>query len=487
MKKLFVLLLIIYSFSLVSCIADLVNVVFISGSNTSNPDDPVKPVTTDDTSVPMDSFFWGTWVRMDNGKEYKFLEKSVKYGNREYFVESSTDTVLKVNNIGTFNKQSDSIIVNDNIPYFRQGGTNLEYSFKLVGFTGTGGANASVFSRAGTSGLSGIKGKGKSTTYTSFESEAESDSDGKIVFKAPTAGDVQTVEIQNGNQTITIPEIQITNAGDYMGTVALVAEDQYNLKITGDIPYSQKDNGYLYANSEKKYPMEVTITNISDVDCRTSVCRISSDDPNLIIESDSENININAFTISTLKPGLTKSINLKVSYATLNDPYIDTGISVLIRNPTTDQEWTDFIPLRFFKTTLPVTVSAKSPQNNSNAALNGFIIYPDGNNQFFSIPDSTYKSIYVPSFPENKSFMLVFSGATVTWTLSDSTEMYYTVAVGKVSAKNVVTTSDSIDELSGYIAFGGENHTENDAYFVENDFEAYLQDGEIDFYIFNVK
>ena len=334
MKKLFILLLIISSLFYVSCIADLFNDV-IAGTLAPYSE---KPETPSDNSIAMNSFFWGTWVRMDNGKEYKFLEKSVKYGNSEYFVESSTDTVLKVNNIGTFNKQSDSIIVNDNIPYFRQGGTNLEYSFKLVGFTGTGGANASVFSRAGTSGLSGIKGKGKSTTYTSFESEAESDSDGKIVFKAPTAGDVQTVEIQNGNQTITIPEIQITNAGDYMGTVALVDADQYNLKITGDISYREKDNGYLYAEDDHNgYNMTITITNISDVTCTTSLCKISSDDPKLSIESTSAGVNINAMTISSLKKGLTKPVDLKVSYGVLEDSYIDTGISVLIKNPTTDQ------------------------------------------------------------------------------------------------------------------------------------------------------
>ena len=77
--------------------------------------------------------------------------------------------------------------------------------------------------------------------------------------------------------------------------------------------------------------------------------------------------------------------------------------------------------------------------------------------------------------------MLVFSGATVTSQLDDSTEMYYTVEPASLKPSPVVTDG----ELSGlvqYITFGGENHSENTAYSVTKGFEAYLREGEIDYY-----
>lgn len=115
---------------------------------------------------------------------------------------------------------------------------------------------------------------------------------------------------------------------------------------------------------------------------------------------------------------------------------MDTGIKITISNPTTNQEWTDYIPLRFYKGTIPIAVYAKSTERNADAALNGFVIYPDGNNQFFAISENSSKVLYVPTFGSGKKYKMIFSGATVTSELSASTEMFYTVAAG---SKNPVT------------------------------------------------
>lgn len=263
-----------------------------------------------------------------------------------------------------------------------------------------------------------------------------------------------------------------------MGTVALVGKDDYNLKITGTVSESIKDGGYLYGNNAKNYDMVLTITNISENKCKSSVCTISTDDENLNLSSET---NLQGFTISTLASGATKTLNLKVSYGNLSEPYINTGINIKITNSSSDQEWIDYIPLRFFKGTIPITISAKNPEDNKNAALNGFVIYPDGNNQFFAIPHNTSKPIYVPTFGNYKLYKLVFSGATVTSKLDDSTEMYYTIEPGSLNPRTVVTEGDA-QELIEYMNFGGDNHSEKTAYSVTQGFESYLSEGEIDYY-----
>ena len=215
--------------------------LFLAGCKTEAPEsqksETVKPAT-----VASNSFFWGTWVRMDNGESYEVLETKVLHSSETYNITSSTSTDLTVTTLGTFKKESDSVIINNNIPYFRNGGANLEYSLKIVGFT-----NGS--SRAAGTSIKGIKGKAKSDKYSSFESEGESDDEGTIIFTAPTKDDTQTVTIENGDDIIIIPGLGITNDGDYMGTVALVGKDDYNLKITGTISEDQKDDGYLYGNN----------------------------------------------------------------------------------------------------------------------------------------------------------------------------------------------------------------------------------------------
>ncbi len=425
-----------------------------------------KPVIT------ANEYFWGTWVRMDNGKEYEVLETSVVQGSQKYAVNSSDASTLSVATLGTFTKESDSVMVNNNIPYFRKGGVNLEYSLKLVGFT-TG--------RAAGTAMNGIKGKGKSEKYKGFESNSESDSAGNIKFTAPTANDTQTVEIENGNELVVVSGLNISNSGDYMGTVALVGKDDYNLKITGTISDEQKDNGYLYGNNAKSYDMNITITNISKNKCTTSICTIETDDPNLSITSKDGTV-LSAFTISTLAANATKNVTVSLQYGYLSENFIDTGVTITIRNPSTGQEWKDYVPLRFFKGMVPIAISCQSPEKNDQAALNGFIIYPDGNNQFFSVKNNLSKILYVPSFGNDKQYRMVFSGATVTSTLSDSTEMYYTVAPGTTKIREVDTKSGDVNKMIEYMMFGGNNHSENNAFNTTESFQAYLSEGEIDYY-----
>ncbi|MCQ2592833.1 MAG: SUMF1/EgtB/PvdO family nonheme iron enzyme [Treponema sp.] len=420
--------------------------------------------------IPAKQFFWGTWVRMDNGDQYEVLQDKVVYNGMDYDITASSENEITVSTLGTFTKQSDSVIQNGSIPYFRNGGANLDYSLKLVGFN----------ARAAASSIGGIKGKAQSQKYSSFENESESNEDGVISFVAPTSNDIQTVTIQNGSDLVVIPDLKISNRGDYMGTVALVGEDDYNLKITGTISEDQKDDGYLYGNNAKTYEMELTITNISKNQCESSVCIIESEDKNLFIES-TNGTNLRAFAISTLNGGATKPVKLRVSYGELTDSYIDTGIKVTLRN-LSGERWEDYIPLRFFKGLIPITIASLSPEKNDDAALNGFVIYPDGNNQFFAVKNRTNKIIFVPSFGKNDKYMMVFSGATVTSQLSDSTEMFYSVLPGSIEAKKIELDNIDGDTLFSYMNFGGNNATEDTAFDVNEPFISYLSEGEVDYY-----
>ena len=166
----------------------------------------------------------------------------------------------------------------------------------------------------------------------------------------------------------------------------------------------------------------------------------------------------------------------------MSEPYVDTGLIVTIENPSTNQTWEDYIPLRFFKGTIPITVAAKNPEDNNDAVLNGFVIYPDGNSQYFSVKNNSSKVLYVPTFGSDKLYKMVFSGATVTSNLADSTEMFYSVSPNSKFKKVINLNTTDWRIIDDYMNYGGENHTEDTAFSAEEAFIAYLPEGEIDYY-----
>ena len=71
--------------------------------NPDNPNNPDNPGTNDpgsgktkpaEPTLIADSFFWGTWVRMDNGRTYKIGEKFLTYDYDRYPLKAeSSDSV----------------------------------------------------------------------------------------------------------------------------------------------------------------------------------------------------------------------------------------------------------------------------------------------------------------------------------------------------------------------------------------------------------
>ena len=71
----------------------------------------VNVVEKNVNAVIANSYFWGTWVRMDNGSEYEILETTVNHNGDSNTITDSTEgdkPTLSVEGIGTFTKQSDS-------------------------------------------------------------------------------------------------------------------------------------------------------------------------------------------------------------------------------------------------------------------------------------------------------------------------------------------------------------------------------------------
>ncbi|MBP5449183.1 MAG: hypothetical protein J6Y01_03615, partial [Spirochaetales bacterium] len=168
-------------------------------------------------------------------------------------------------------------------------------------------------------------------------------------------------------------------------------------------------------------------------------------------------------------------------YQNIDDRYVDTGLKVTIENTATQQIWEDYVSLRFFEGQYQWTLKAESTEGNSNAALHGFLVYPDKVCQYFDINDNAAKTILVPTFKEDDNYILVFSGAVAGGTLAESTEMYYTMQEGD-SPMGI----DKSDKAS--LTFGGDNNTEINAYPVDKDhFQGYLSEGKIKYFLISGK
>ena len=175
---------------------------------------------------------------------------------------------------------------------------------------------------------------------------------------------------------------------------------------------------------------------------------------------------------------------LFVTYSGTESGYVDTGLIVEITNGETEEVWEDYIPLRFFSSVLPVTFNGESIKNTENGALNGFIIYPDGNSKFFAVRSGGKKTVYIPLFNYTDEYTIAFSGATITKNLDNNAEVFYGINIGSTSEVPLETSGQNV---TSYQQAGGNNHSIKNAYDISKDeasFEAYLSSGEADYYKF---
>lgn len=422
--------------------------------------------------------FWGTWIKMSSGVEYTVYENYVTSSENDTYAIStaSTESKLVVEKLGSFTVENNSdgaiLVDNSKVPYFRKGGVNVEYQMKLVGLKSSRAA-----------GSSNLKIKGKSKKYSSYETQKETSVGQTVSLTAPTTGDTQTISVLDSDDKVmvVVTDLVISNAGDNMGTIAISDGDQYTLKVTGTINEEDKTQGYLYSGIE--YPLTLTLRNDSDFVISSSSLKIKAESPYVSVRHQSGK-SLDGIAVGKMIPESVDNEQLFVTYTGTEAGYIDTGLIVEITNGETEEVWEDYIPLRFFSSVIPLTFCGQSIKNTENGALNGFIIYPDGNSKFFAVRSGGKKTVYVPLFNDNDEYTIAFSGATITKNLDNTAEVFYGINIGSTSQTTLETSGQNV---TAYQQFGGNNHSIINAYEIpasKASFEAYLSSGEADYYKF---
>ena len=415
-------------------------------------------VSNSGSSEVTNRFFWGYWTRMDNGSRVYVTESKVNQNGTNYSISSNSQGKLETG-LGTFIKESDNVITLGNVKLFRSSAKDVPYKLTLVGFQN--GAS-----------IADTLGEGYSVTVTcpEFPSYSEtqfSDANGMVTLHSPLSRIVNNVTVTAKDGTKLTASLTPRNAGENLGSLPVSEKKNYALKVTGTV----KNSDYLYAS--QNYNLELSVENISNVVANYSLVELSCSDSNLSISKEN-------FNIASIGNGMKKTVELEVAYRnTFRAPYVDTVIAVKFTDAITLNSWTDYVPLRFYGEK-DININAWNTEDNTNTSLNGFIMYPDGSGQQFRINHGVTKSIKIPLFPS--PYKLVFGGAVMGETLSESTEMKYSIGVG--------TSADSVRGVFSLaeMRFAESNDIEESAYEIgtSEKIKAYLGAGDFDYYTLEI-
>ena len=415
-------------------------------------------VSNSGSSEVTNRFFWGYWTRMDNGSRVYVTESKVNQNGTNYSISSNSQGKL-VTGLGTFIKESDNVITLGNVKLFRSSVKDVPYKLTLVGFQN--GAS-----------IADTLGEGYSVTVTcpEFPSYSEtqfSDANGMVTLHSPLSRIVNNVTVTAKDGTKLTASLTPRNAGENLGSLPVSEKNNYALKVTGTV----KNSDYLYAS--QNYNLELSVENISNVVANYSLVELSCSDSNLSISKEN-------FNIASIGNGMKKTVELEVAYRnTFRAPYVDTVIAVKFTDAITLNSWTDYVPLRFYGEK-DININAWNTEDNTNTSLNGFIMYPDGSGQQFRINHGVTKAIKIPLFPS--PYKLVFGGAVMGETLSESTEMKYSIGVG--------TSADSVSGVFSLaeMRFAEPNDIEESAYEIgtSEKIKAYLGAGDFDYYTLEI-
>ena len=415
-------------------------------------------VSNSGSSEVTNRFFWGYWTRMDNGSRVYVTESEVNQNGTNYSISSNSQGKL-VTGLGIFIKESDNVITLGNVKLFRSSAKDVPYKLTLVGFQN--GAS-----------IADTLGEGYSVTVTcpEFPSYSEtqfSDANGMVTLHSPLSRIVNNVTVTAKDGTKLTASLTPRNAGENLGSLPVSEKNNYALKVTGTV----KKSDYLYAS--QNYNLELSVENISNVVANYSLVELSCSDSNLSIST-------KQFNIASIGNGMKKTVDLEVAYRnTFRAPYVDTFIAVKFTDAITLNSWTDYVPLRFYGEK-DININAWNTEDNTNTSLNGFIMYPDGSGQQFRINHGVTKSIKIPLFPS--PYKLVFGGAVMGETLSESTEMKYSIGVG--------TSADSVSGVFSLaeMRFAEPNDIEESAYEIgtSEKIKAYLGAGDFDYYTLEI-
>ncbi|MBO4508780.1 MAG: hypothetical protein J5747_09105 [Spirochaetaceae bacterium] len=396
--------------------------------------------------------YWGTWIQMDTGTAY-YIDDSKIYesssSNKKYREISS--------GIGNYRLDSEDVLKKGNTVYFRKGGSTRNFSVQVAGFSDS-------YSRSVGTGKQGVTGRRQNENNSSDNQSGQSDSNGTITFTNAVADDTQSITIVNTTATVT-PKYN----GENLGTIPIVENGMYGFKTTYTIDSDAE--GFCYGNYYKAYNLILNINNIGTETCSTSMYSISCTDSKLQFISGSLSGNF-----SSIEPGKSKGVSFKIRYAELNQEYIDVPISISITDSKYERTWNDSVTIRFHKGTVALKVNSRNFDSNSNAKLNGFVIYPDGRSKRFTVSAGSTSTVLIPW--SGSDYHIAFSGATT------SNEMGYSFGFSEKTSLADLTGTWTIQEINGYES----NDSINSAYRVTDlsyPVKAYLKNEDIDFYTVN--
>lgn len=426
-----------------------------SNGNTSNDNTSNDNSTSNNSQI--DSKYWGTWIQMDTGSEYYIDNQNI------YIISSYGNKSEIQSGISGYYLESNEVLRNGSTVFFRKGGKNRRFSATVSGFSPRSARGIGTGSQR-------ISGRRENEENPADNETATSDEDGSINFDGGVADDPQIVTVEQGNEsgsaTIT-PKYD----GENVGSIPVVESGKYAFKTTYNVSNADSQ-GFMYGNNMGLYEISFNLTNIGYETCATSVYTISWEDTNLFSQNFEKQGNF-----TSIKSGASKTITGSFYYGYFDEEYKDVTISIEITDSKYEKTWYDYVTLRFYRGWIDYKVKARNFNASSSAKLNGFLVYPDGRSKRFTVSSGNVTTVSIPW--STRDYYLVFSGA------NDETEMCYSFVASEFGAPADLSGVWSIADINAY----ENNDSINDAVYISNNeisTKAYLKNGDIDYYKFNV-
>ena len=398
---------------------------------------------------------------MDNGEEFYINDFSIFQS-----VETNKKYQKIQDGITGYSLESTNILANGALRYFRKGGKHRKFSINISGFSDCFSTARSV-----STGQQGITGRRENKENESDSETIKTDQNGNAEFTDAVADDEQEITIEDGTGNDTTIIVKPEYDGENLGTLPIVEKNMYGFKTTYKI--DSDDLGFCYGNQHQYYNLELFFNNIGDVTCSTSVYNISSSDSKLEFVSGSLTGNF-----SSIAPGSSKQVNLKIRYGEITTEYVDVPINIEITDSKYERTWIDKVVIRFHKGFVSLFINSINFDGNSSDTLNGFFIYPDGRSKRFTVSPNSKTTVLLPWSQSN--YLLVFSGA------KENNEMGYSFCFDDINNLADLTGTWTISEINAF-----ENNDSSINPYLINDstqtIKAYLKTDDIDYYSINVQ
>lgn len=468
-KKLLVALMVVLVFSTALVLNGCWLDSFPEDEQSDDQGDNDQDENDENTVYNGETFFWGSWTRMDTGEEWYFSDEKVVEAGTDYSIRSvdTSNISLYLNDGRDIAKESANVlkvIDDDNGSeyfLFRKSGSNANFK----GSVKTTIAEARAF---GMSGLGGIDVVISNLRNPENQVVVTTDSDGNFEAEGiilddqyevvPQLDDVSLAEIPEEEVAV---QVQPRNDGEDTGNI-IVTDQVYNFKVSHDQYWAS----FLYAGNDGYMDIrEVTIRikNVGTEDCTGAVYRLEPVEPELTISGNLQNI------IGTIEPEAEKEITVDISCGPITEEFEDKHVKIII----TDLEgnvWEDTVSFRFYRGQIRLHSTASFISNGSN--INWVIITPENKTLHAQTEEEHWWTLPYRA----DGYQLVFSGA------SADSEAKYSFCVSDISWNGAASQTELEDFINPAAFEPNNGEAESVAVLLEEQVISYLHKNDIDFY-----